>query len=100
MTTDKDPVTLVLAHDHELVHNGLARMLEPYGERVRLLPWGERADITLVDPQVDPEGSLLGSALTDPDQPRVVVFAWDLEATTVSRAIARGAAGYLAKSLS
>ena len=94
------PVTIALARDHEIVHRGLARMLEPFAQQARLVDHGHRADITLVDPDVDPERALLARALADPLCGRVVLFGWRLDAPLVHQALSRGAGGYLDKSLS
>ena len=93
------PVIIALARDHEIVHRGLARMLEPYAHLARLADRGQRAHITLVDPDVDPESHLLARALADPRSGTVVLFGWHLDAPMVSQALSRGAGGFLAKSM-
>jgi DNA-binding NarL/FixJ family response regulator len=94
------PVTIALARDHEIVHRGLTRMLEPFAQLAQVVDHGHRADLTLVDPDVDPESELLARALSDPRCGRVVLFGWRLDAPLVHQALSRGAGGYVAKSLS
>jgi DNA-binding NarL/FixJ family response regulator len=94
------PVTIALARDHEIVHHGLARMLEPFAQLARLVDHPHRADITLVDPDVEPGSELLARALSDPRCGRVVLFGWRLDAPLVNSALSRGAGGFVAKSLS
>jgi NarL family two-component system response regulator LiaR len=102
-----EPVRLAIVNDYEIVVSGLATMLEPYADRVRIveldagLPVLSDVDVVLYDTFARADGAdlriddliALGSA-------KVVVFTWGSHHALIARAIAQGAAGYLSKSLS
>jgi NarL family two-component system response regulator LiaR len=99
---------VAIVGDYEIVVAGIAAVLEPYADRVRLIQvtQGSAASFTTDDVDIvlqdrfgrpDEAGDL--RALDDPGHPRVVAFSWNVEPAVVSRAIGEGAAGYVAKSL-
>jgi DNA-binding NarL/FixJ family response regulator len=101
------PVRLAIVNDYEIVVSGLATMLEPYADRVRIvelnagLPVLSDVDVILYDTFARAGGCdiriddliALGTA-------KVVVFTWGSHQDLIARAIAQGAAGYLSKGLS
>jgi NarL family two-component system response regulator LiaR len=102
------PLRVAIVGDYEIVVAGIAAVLEPYADRVRLIQvaQGSGASFTAHDVDIvlrdgfgrpDEAGDL--RALDDPGHPRVVAFSWNVEPAVVSRAIGEGAAGYVAKSL-
>ena len=94
-------------NDYEIVVSGLATMLEPYADRVRIveldagLPVLSDVDVVLYDTFARADGAdvriddliALGTA-------KVVVFTWGSHSDLMARSVARGASGYLSKSLS
>jgi len=102
-----EPVRIAVINDYELVVAGIAAVLEPYADRVRVVELDSRmpvvSDVDVV--LYDTFGQVQGDALDVDDlvrdgSARVVVFSWNLDADLVDRALARGASGYLSKSLS
>lgn len=100
------PVRVAILNDYEIVVAGVARMLAPYDERVRVVetsagvpPMGD-CDVVLYDTFSQSQGNVLDvqevHAMTGA---RVVLFSWNLEPSLVSEALRRGAAGYLSKTL-
>ncbi len=98
------PIRVAIVNDYEIVVAGIAASLAPYADRVRVveldsgLPVTSDVDIVLYDtfgaPQAD--GADLDQYLS---QAKVVVFSWNVQPDLVHRAMARGVAGYLPKSL-
>lgn len=98
-------LVIAVAHDCEIVHQGLARMLEPFAPRVRVVPAdtseGDRAEIVLLDP--GPSGAALPDRLrrvtrTD-GHPEVVLYGWSFDPGVVSRGLHHGARGFLPKAM-
>jgi len=98
---------MALANDYELVVLGLAHLLAPYPERVRLVEMvagvavTSDVDVTLYDtyaqPQVDAED--IERVIAGDGAGRVVVFTWNVQAELIEIALRKGASGYLSKSL-
>jgi DNA-binding NarL/FixJ family response regulator len=103
MTT---PVDLAILNDYEVVVHGVAAMLEPYRDRVRVaeLDIGREpvtpVDVTLYDTyaQVQADGSLVDELVNQPQTGRVVVYSWNIQQPLVDLALRKGCAGYLPKS--
>lgn len=99
---------MALANDYELVVLGLAHLLAPYPDRVRMVemvagvPVTSDVDLTLYDtfaqPQVDADD--IERVIAGDGAGRVVVFTWNLQPELIEMAIKKGASGYLSKSLS
>ncbi len=102
----RTPVRVALVNDYEIVVTGLASVLAPYAERVTVveldsrLPVVSDVDVVLYDTFGQAQGDAidLTAVLGDSDA-RVVVFSWNTAADLVERALAAGAAGYIAKSV-
>ncbi|MGD9959885.1 DNA-binding response regulator [Nocardioides sp.] len=102
------PIAVALANDYELVVLGLAHLLAPYPDRVRMVemvagvPVTSDVDLTLYDtfaqPQVDADD--IERVIAGDGAGRVVVFTWNLQPELIEMAIKKGASGYLSKSLS
>lgn len=100
-------LTVALMNDYEVVVRGLARMLGPYSDRVRVaeldvnLTPGQSVDITLYDtfavPQTD--NDTIDALIADPVSGRVVVYSWTTQPELVRAGLAQGIAGYLPKTL-
>jgi DNA-binding NarL/FixJ family response regulator len=101
------PLRLAIVNDYEIVVAGVAAMLAPHADRVEVveldssMPVASDVDLVLYDSfgQVQGDGMDLERLLNGTDA-RVVVFSWNVQKDLVERALKRGAAGYLSKSLS
>lgn len=99
------PIRVALMNDYEVVVRGLARMLEPYADRVAVVELDSHRDpITDFDLLLfDTFGR--GTASIDLDQlveqvrGKVVIYSWGDEPELAEAALHRGVAGYLPKSL-
>jgi two-component system, NarL family, response regulator LiaR len=93
---------VAVVNDYPLVAAGLASLLGPYDERVRVeafagpLPAPASFDIVLFDPFGHPEPEVRLTELVATGAP-VVVFGWAIGPGEVRRARELGARGYLAK---
>ncbi|MEN9505152.1 MAG: hypothetical protein RI958_1078 [Actinomycetota bacterium] len=100
------PVTVSLVNDYELVAAGLAAMLRPYRDRVRVVsatPDGqpaEAADVVLFDTFGGRRHALAKAAelLRDGDVRHVVLYTWDASADFLSSAQDAGISGVILKS--
>ena len=102
------PVRVALINDYMLVVRGLARMLEPYSDRVEVVELAVRrdasvpVDIALYDTfsQAQVDAVDVDRLLGDPDIDALAVFTWNMHEALVEQARAKGVRGYLSKSLS
>lgn len=101
------PLRVAILNDYEIVVQGLARMFEPFGDRVAVVemvatvPSIEPADIALYDTfsrtaDLDTD---LADVVARSRARKLVVYSWNLRPELVRAALAKGAAGYLAKRL-
>ncbi len=98
---------IALVDDYDVVVFGLARMLEPYRNRVAVVeidlnePASEGADIVLYDTFAQPESDRadLDAVLDNPLAQKVVIYTWSFAPRLIEAARSRGVHGYLAKSL-
>ncbi|MBU1801608.1 MAG: response regulator transcription factor [Actinobacteria bacterium] len=106
MSAPHEPLTVAIVNDYEIVIAGVAALLAPFPERVRVveldsqLPVISDVDIILYDTfgQVQGDGVDL-ETLVNGGRARVVVFSWNVDGQLVDRTLARGASGYLSKEL-
>lgn len=101
------PIRLAVANDYELVVAGLASMLAPFSEQVRVVELdagvdvAQDVDVVLFDTFAQGEGDhldlddLVGSQAAG--GAKVVVYSWADDPDVVERALGRGAAGYVHK---
>ena len=104
----KAPAEIAVVNDYEVVVRGVAAMLAPYVDRVRVVeldlnrPPTRPLDIALFDtfaaPQEGGDGDLLKALERSPAE-RLVVYSWNLEPWTVRKALDAGVSGYLSKAL-
>lgn len=104
MTTP--PLRVAIANDYALVVAGLAKVLEPFSDRVVVveldsrLPVISEVDVVLYDSFGQAQGenmdldSLLGHGVGSPP---VVVFSWNTQPALVDAALDAGARGYVSK---
>ena len=105
--TERPPVRLAVVDDYDVVLVGVAHMFDQYQERIRVveLRIGHSVDVdvdvvlydTFAQGEADAEN--LRVLVGNTHAARVVVFTWNLQAELVDEALARGAAGYLSKTL-
>jgi NarL family two-component system response regulator LiaR len=104
---DRRPVRVALVNDYEIVVKGLARLLEPYRDRVHLVEFDARrpvvrdVDVVLYDTFAQDQGdrAALRELVEEGSRGKVVVYSWNTHAELVRGAAERGAAGYLSKGL-
>jgi len=101
------PVRLALVNDHELVVRGLQRMLEEFGERVRVVELdlntdiGQPVDVALYDTfsVTQVTSSDIDYLLREPRVGSVAIYSWNMHQELVLEALRKGVRGYLSKSL-
>jgi DNA-binding NarL/FixJ family response regulator len=103
-----DPViTVALVDDYDVVLLGLARMLEGYRDRIRVVEIDANetvdnvVDIVLYDSFAQPESDQHEIAVlaANPRAHRVVVYTWNFHPDLINSALRQGAHGYLSKTL-
>lgn len=104
----RGPVRVALMNDYEIVVQGLARLLEPYRDRVHLVELDSRTtparpvDVVLYDTFAQHQGDrmALREILGEGGAAKVVVYSWNTGEEVVEGAGRSGAAGYLSKGMS
>ena len=102
-----DPLRLAILNDYQVVVVGLAQMMAPYADRVRVVDLSvnrrdlEPVDVALYDTfsatQVD--ASDVDEVVADPGVGAVAVYTWNMQLPLIQRAREKGVRGYLSKSL-
>ena len=100
-------ITVALVDDYDVVLLGLARMLEGYRDRMRIVeidanePVNDVVDIVLYDSFAQPESDQaeVAALVGSPRAHRVVVYTWNFHPDLVDSALRQGAHGYLSKTL-
>ena len=100
------PVTIAIVNDYELVVVGLAALLAPFADRVKVveldsrLPVASDVDVILYDTFGQVQGPAVDvDSLVGPGGGKVVIFSWNLHPELVEASIANGAAGYVSKGI-
>jgi NarL family two-component system response regulator LiaR len=100
------PLHLAIVNDYTIVVAGLASVLEPYSDRVRLveldsgMPASAAVDVVLYDSFGQPQGELIRpDDLLAGSLARLVVFSWNTQPELVEGALSVGVAGYLTKGM-
>ena len=102
------PLRIAILNDYEIVAKGLARMFEPFADRVTVVeitankPALEPCDIALYDTfsQTQEIPSAADAVLRETNARRLVIYSWNLHPELIKSSLRRGAAGYLGKRLS
>ena len=103
-----DPmITVALVDDYDVVLLGLARMLDGYRDRVRVVEIDANeavddvVDIVLYDSFAQPESDQdeIAVLVGNPRAHRVVVYTWNFHPDLIDNALRQGAHGYLSKTL-
>ena len=97
---------VALRNDYEIVVRGLAVMLAPFTDRVRLVeldsgvPTLREVDVVLYDTFGQEQGNRIDvPAIAGTTAGKVVVYSWNVAQALVDAAMDRGVAGYLSKGL-
>lgn len=102
------PIRLAIVNDYGVVVAGVARLLEPFRERIHVieldanLPVVNDVDIALYDTfaRTEPGLAELKQLVENAAVRRVIVFTWSFAQEQVDRAFEIGADGYLSKTAS
>lgn len=101
------PILIALIDDYDVVLAGVARMLDPYRDRVLIAeidanePLDDTVDIALYDSFAQPESDHdeIEVLIRSSRAKRVVVYTWNFHPDLIRSARSRGAHGYLSKTL-
>jgi DNA-binding NarL/FixJ family response regulator len=101
------PVRVALVDDYDVVVIGLAHLFEPYADRVVVVelstnqPIREDVDVVLYDSfaQGEADRDEIELLLANPHARNVAVYTWNFHPALIDSAIAKGARGYLSKTL-
>ena len=105
--TNARPLRIAILNDYEIVVKGLARMFEPFADRVTVVeitankPALEPSDIALYDTfsQTQEIPSEADEVLQETNARRLVIYSWNLHPELIKSSLRKGASGYLAKRL-
>lgn len=108
MPRDEEAVRIAVVDDYDIVVLGVARMLEPFRDRVVVAeldserPVRDEVDIALYDSfaQALPDPEAIRVLVENPRARRVAVYTWSFHPDLVSTALRHGVDGYLSKALS
>ena len=103
----KEPIRVALVNDYDVVVAGVARMLDPYRDRVVVAeiatnePVEDAVDVALYDNFAQPESDRdeVSTLVANPHCRRVAVYTWNFHPQLVEEARSRGVRGYLSKAL-
>ncbi len=101
------PITVAVVDDYDVVLRGLAHMFDQYSDRVVIAeidanePVVDRVDIVLYDSFAQPESDAeeIRVLVDNPRADKVVVYTWNFHPELIEHARAKGARGYLSKTL-
>lgn len=101
------PIRLAIVNDYEVVVRGLADMLRPYEDEVRIIELDSSlapanpVDVALYDTfaQSQGDGPDIARLVHHPQVRRVAVYTWNDDPRLIAGALAHGAAAYLSKTL-
>jgi DNA-binding NarL/FixJ family response regulator len=107
MAASSTPILIALIDDYDIVLTGIARMLDPYRNRVQVAeidantPLVDTVDIALYDSFAQPEAdhSQVDVLLRSPHAHRVVIYTWNFRPELIAHARRHGVHGYLSKTL-
>jgi DNA-binding NarL/FixJ family response regulator len=102
-----EPIRIALIDDYDVVVMGIAKMLDPYRERVLICEIDtnrslhDPVDIALYDSFAQPESDHeeIGHLVASARARQVVVYTWNFHPDLVASARQQGARGYLSKAL-
>ena len=101
----RSPIRIAIANDYSIVVAGLATVLVPYEDRVRVVeldsqvPVEADVDIVLYDTFGQRQGRDMDLRSLHVGSARFAVYSWNTQPELVEAALDNGAAGYLSKGL-
>jgi DNA-binding NarL/FixJ family response regulator len=101
------PLRVALVDDYDVVVIGLAHLFDPYRDRIVIAeldtnqPVTDDVDVVLYDSFAQPEADHadIDVLVANPRARCVVVYTWNFHPALVESALAKGASGYLSKTL-
>jgi DNA-binding NarL/FixJ family response regulator len=101
------PLRVALVDDYDVVVIGLAHLFDPYRDRIVVAelstnqPVADTVDVVLYDSFAQPEADHddIAVLVANPRARRVAVYTWNFHPALVDSALAKGASGYLSKTL-
>ena len=101
------PLHVALVDDYDVVVIGLAHLFDPYRDRIVIAeldtnqPVIDDVDVVLYDSFAQPEADHddIDVLVANPRARHVVVYTWNFHAALIESALAKGASGYLSKTL-
>ena len=98
---------MALVDDYDVVVIGLAHLFDPYRDRIVIAeldtnqPVIDDVDVVLYDSFAQPEADHddIAVLVANPRARHVVVYTWNFHAALIESALAKGASGYLSKTL-
>jgi DNA-binding NarL/FixJ family response regulator len=107
MASSSAPILIALIDDYDIVLTGIARMLDPYRNRILVAeidankPLEDTVDIALYDSFAQPESdhNHVDVLLRSAHAKRVVIYTWNFHPDLIANARRHGVHGYLSKTL-
>ena len=101
------PVRVALVNDYDVVVIGLAHLFDGYRDRIVVAeldanrPVNDEVDVVLYDSFAQPEADHddIAVLVDNPHARHVAVYTWNFHPALVDSAMAKGASGYLSKTL-
>jgi DNA-binding NarL/FixJ family response regulator len=101
------PLRVALVDDYDVVVIGLAHLFDPYRDRIVVAeldtnqPVIDDVDVALYDSFAQPEADHddITVLIDNPHAHHVVVYTWNFHPALIKSALAKGASGYLSKTL-
>ena len=98
---------MALVDDYDVVVIGLAHLFDPYRDRIVVAeldtnqPVTDDVDVVLYDSFAQPEADHddIDVLVANPQARHVVVYTWNFHPALIESALAKGASGYLSKTL-
>jgi DNA-binding NarL/FixJ family response regulator len=103
----RDPVCVALVDDYDVVVVGLAHLFDAYADRIVVAeldtnePLNDAVDVALYDSFAQPEADQdnIEVLVRNPRARCVAVYTWNFHPALIESALAKGARGYLSKTL-
>ena len=107
VVSEQPPIVVALVDDYEVVLIGLAHMFDAYRDLIVIAeidtnrPLTDDVDIALYDSFAQPEADHdeINVLIDNPHARRVVVYTWNFHPDLIASATAKGASGYVSKTL-
>jgi DNA-binding NarL/FixJ family response regulator len=103
--TATTPIRVAVMDDYAVIVSGVQQMLAPYGDRVSvvelvsMLPVESDIDVLLYDTYSRERVTGPVEQVIDETDAKVVLYTWNIDRELVAEAVAKGAVGWLSKSL-